>query len=118
MPQQAMQLGGYVFAVNPPTATNPAVKSVVATEHLSGRSYTVWGTEASRRDITLNWPLLEAAMFAELDAKALLPGTLAFVDQDGQAWTVIAVPPTYESQTPGGSHYVGVTLKLHVVSKP
>jgi hypothetical protein len=106
------------YAYNPPENQNPAIKAVVETDTLSGRYFTDWGTQASRRDITQKWPVMDAAFFEALLAKSLLPGTLAYIEDDGTLYTVIVYPPTYDRKTPGGEAYMGVTLKMNVVSSP
>ena len=115
---QKCVLGGYVYPYNAPENQNPAVKAVSVTETLEGRVYTVFGSDPSRRDIVQKWPLMGAAFFDALRAKALLPGTLGYTDDDGTVYTVIALPPTYNNTTPGGRAYVNVQLTLHVVSSP
>lgn len=111
-------LDGYTYAYNPPENVNPRIKAVSSTETLSGRYHTVWGTNASRQDITQTWPAMSAAIFDALNAKSLLPGNLSYTHDDGVQYTVIATPPTFQRKVPGGIGYLGVTFKLLVVSSP
>ncbi len=112
------ELDGLEYAYNPVENQNPRVKAVVETDTLSGRYFTDWGMQASRRDIQQKWPVMDAGFFDALNAKASLAGTLAYIEDDGTHYTVLVHPPTYDRKTPGGEAYMGVTLKMNVVSSP
>lgn len=111
-------LDGYTYLYNPPENQNPAVKAVSQTETLVGRIYTVFGSDASRRDIVQKWPTMDAAFYNALKAKSLLTGTLSYTDDDGTVYTVVANPPTYSNTTPGGHAYINVQFTMNVVSSP
>lgn len=111
-------LDGYTYLYNPPENQNPAVKAVSITDTLMGRVYTIYGTDASRRDIVQKWPTMDTAFFAALEAKSMLLEPLSYTDENGTVYTVIANPPTYNNTTPGGLAYINVQFTMNVVSSP
>ena len=118
MAQTLCILGGFTYPYNPPKNALPNVRAVSITETLTGRTFTDFGVASSRRDIMQEWPVLDAATFAQFDTFGTAGGTQNYVHDDGTAYTVIVLPPTYERTTPGGDAYVNVQLKMYVVSRP
>lgn len=117
MPQSLCTLGSFKYPYNPPTSTNPAVRAVSVSEGLTGRVFTDFGTDASRRDITHQWPTMDAAFFAELESISLAGGTQSFTDERGVSFTVIVLSPTWARMI-SDEAYTEVSLKMHVVSQP
>jgi|ERR1051326_136176 hypothetical protein len=118
MAYQVPVLDGYTYPVAPFKNPNPDVRVVAETPTLLGRTLTDWGTDPSRKDILQSWPVLPAAQFAALNAKALAGGVLSYVDDDGSSYSVVADTPKFEAKTPGGDAYLNVSFKLMVVSSP
>lgn len=111
-------LDGYTYPYNPVENPDIDIKAVSETATLEGRVFTVFDHDVSRMDIEQKWPLMEAAFYQVLRAKALLDGELSYTHDDGVVYTVIVMPPKFQNKTPGGDAYVNVTMTLHVVSSP
>ena len=120
-----MALDGYTFEKNPTniTATIEVVKNASYVSGFDGTPYEFrWTDTILGKEIPLEWNLMSNTMFAALQAKYVMEGTLVWDPQDGtgRTFNVAVVPgfdPGYFVKFGADSYRKDVKMSLKIMSE-